>query len=352
MSEDREQRTEPATPQRRKKAREEGQVAQSHDLGSVAPFVGAMGILAFAGVACAQIAARHTITVLSHLDAMTPGGVMREALDALVSTSLPACGAAMVAALVVGFAQVGWHPTLRPLSPDLNRLEPIARLKQMFFSTNSVVEVLKGLVKILIVGAIVGGVIYDQIIDASAWTAASVSQLLGRTGQMVFEISWRAGVAMILLAVADYAWQRYRFEQSIKMTKQEVKDEYKEVEGDPHIRGKRRQRMREVAQRRAHAVKEAAVVVVNPTHVAVALRYQPPDDAAPVVVAKGVDEGAQRVREEARRHQIPIHHDPPLARQLSRRVPLGRTVPPDLYRAVAAVLAVVLRSRRRAEAAS
>jgi flagellar biosynthetic protein FlhB len=94
------------------------------------------------------------------------------------------------------------------------------------------------------------------------------------------------------------------------------------------------------------------VVVVNPTHVAVALRYQPPDDAAPVVVAKGVDEGAQRVREEARRHQIPIHHDPPLARQLSRRVPLGRSVPPDLYRAVAAVLAVVLRSRRRAEAAS
>ncbi len=352
MSQDKEQRTEKATPRRRKKARDEGQVAKSQDISSVATLIGGMGVLAFTGVASAHTSARHAIDVLSHLDTSTPMGLIGEAGDVLIIMALPACVASMMAALVVGFGQAGWRPTFKPLVPNFKRLEPLQKLKQMFFSPNSLIEVLKALAKIVIVGLIVGGIIYNQIIGATAWTSATVSQVLERTGEVVFDISWRAAVAMILLAMLDYAWQRHRFEESIKMTKQEVKDEHKEIEGDPFIKGKRRQRMREMSSRRAQAVSEAAVVVVNPTHVAVALRYQPPEDTAPVVIAKGIDEGARKVREEARRHQIPIHHDPPLARQLARKVPIGRPVPPDTYRAVAAVLAAVLKPRTVAEATS
>lgn len=352
MSQDKEQRTENATPRRRKKARDEGQVARSQDISSVATLIGGMGVLAFTGLATAQLSARHTIDVLAHLDSSTPMGLIGEAGEVLVLMALPACLASAAAALIVGFGQAGWRPTFKPLVPNLQRMDPIKKLKQMFFSPNSLVEVLKALAKIAIVGGIVGGIIYGQIVGATAWTAATVSQVLERTGEVVFDISWRAALAMILLAMIDYAWQRHRFEESIKMTKQEVKDEHKEVEGDPHIKGKRRQRMRDMSNQRVQAVAEAAVVVVNPTHVAVALRYQPPEDGAPVVIAKGVDEGARKVREEARRHQVPIHHDPPLARQLARRVPIGRPVPPDTYRAVAAVLAAVLKPKTIVEAAS
>lgn len=350
MSQDRDQRTEPATPRRRQKARQEGKVARSQDLSSVATFVGGMGALALTGSIAAVTLGRHTIDALSHLDTSTPGGLAAESGEALIAITLPVCGAALVAALLAGFGQVGWRPTAKPLIPDLKRLDPRSKLRDMFFSTNSVVEVVKALAKILIVGGIVAGVIWGQVVGAAAWTGASATQVLEQIGRVAFDIAWRAGAAMILLAILDYAWQRHRFEESIKMTKQEVKDEHKEVEGDPQIKGKRRQRMRELAGRRSGAVSDAAVVVVNPTHVAVALRYQPPEDAAPVVVAKGIDEGAQKVRREARRHLVPIHRDPPLARQLARRVPLGRPVPPDLYRAVAAVLAAVLRPRVTREA--
>lgn len=350
MSEDKEQRTEEATPRRRKKARDEGQVGRSQDLSAMATFVGGMAALLFFGVTLSRLIADYTIDVLGHLDSSAPFLWIDDMMSVLCWVVLPSSFAAMVGALAAGFVQVGWNPTFKPLKPDPKKLNPLKKLKQMFFSTNSIVEVLKALAKIFIIGAIVGGIIYRQIVGSASMTAASAGQSLERIGAMSVEIGWRAAIAMFLLALLDYAWQRRQFEQSIKMTKHEIKEEYKEMEGDPHIKGKRRQKMRELAGRRAQAVSEAAVVVVNPTHVAVALRYTPPDDAAPTVIAKGIDEGALRVREEARRHNVPIHHDPPLARKLARKVPTGKTITPDLYRAVAAVLAAVLQAQHRGRA--
>lgn len=345
---DKDQRTEEATPKKRSEARKEGQTAKSQDVTAVANFVVGMGVLAFLGVMISTSFARHAANVLSRLDSATPMGLLSITGDVLARAVVPVALATTIGTLIAGFSQVGWNPTFKPLMPDAKKLNPLKKLKQMFFSTNSLVEVLKALAKLIIVGAIVGGIIYDQITSSSAYTAATSGQILERIGVMAFDIGWRAAIAMILLALLDWVWQKRQFEQSIKMTKQEVKDEHKQMEGDPLVKGKRRARAREMAQQRSQAVSEAAVVVVNPTHVAVALRYEPDEDMAPMVVAKGVDEGAMRIRKEARRASVPIHHDPPLARQLARRVPTGKAIPPELYRAVAAVLAVVLQARRRA----
>jgi flagellar biosynthetic protein FlhB len=342
---DKEQRTEQATPRRREKSREEGKLARSQDLTSVANFVGAAAALVFTGVASATLIARNTVNVLGRLDSSALGQLTDASLDVMIRVVVPVSLAAAAGSLLAGFGQAGWKPSVKPLTPELKKFNPLPKLQEMFFSKNSVIEVLKALAKIGIVGLIVGGIIYRQIIGSHAWVSATSAQLLGHIGQVAFDIGWRAAIAMVLLAILDYFWQRHRFDESIKMTRQEIRDEHKDLEGDPHVKGRRRQRMREMVGRRVDAVAEAAVVVVNPTHVAVALRYQPPLDTAPVVVAKGVDGGALRIRQKARRHQIPIHHDPPLARQLARRVARGRAVPPDLYRAIAAVLAAVLQAR-------
>jgi flagellar biosynthesis protein FlhB len=345
---DKDQRTEEATPKKRQESRKEGQTAKSQDVTAVASFVVGAAALVAIGASISTSFAQHTVNVLGRLDSSTPMGLMSETGGVLARAIIPVAIATTIGTLIAGFSQVGWNPTIKPLTPDAKKMNPLKKLKQMFFSMNSVIEVLKALAKLVIVGAIVGGIIYDQIIGSSAFTAATAGQVLARIGSVAFDIGWRAAIAMLLLALLDWVWQKRQFEQSIKMTKQEVKDEHKQMEGDPLIKGKRRARARQMAQQRAQAVSEAAVVIVNPTHVAVALRYEPDEDAAPIVVAKGVDEGAMRVRREARRHSVPIHHDPPLARQLARRVPTGKSIPPDLYRAVAAVLAVVLQARRRA----
>ena len=350
MSEDKDQRTEDATPRRRSKAREEGQVAKSQDVSSLATFLFGGAAFAMLALTLSQAIADHTISILGNLDSPAPFTLFDDAGSLLVTLVLPVCFAAAVGAIIAGFAQVGWNPTLKPLKPDLKKLDPIKKAKQLFFSPNSAVEVLKSIAKIIAIGAIVAGVIYRQIVGSSELTAASPGQVMSYLAAVSFDIAWRATIAMIILAILDWIWQKRQFEKSIKMTKQEVKEEHKDIEGDPHIKGKRRQKMREAAGRRAQAVQEAAVVVVNPTHVAVALRYNPPEDGAPVVIAKGIDEGAKRVRKEARRHNVPIHHDPPLARKLARKVQTGSPVPPELYRAVAAVLAAVLQARQRTRA--
>lgn len=350
MSEDKEQRTEEATPRRRSKAREEGQVAKSQDISAVVTFAAGMGVLLFTGISTTTSMAHFTSSILGRLESNTPLMLVSETKGILIELVVPVAFACFLGAILAGYGMVGWNPTLKPLTPDIKKFDPVKGIKKVIFSLNSIVEVLKSLAKIIFIGAVVADVIYRQIIGSASLTAATSGQVLQQIGQLAFDIAWRALIGMILIAIIDWVWQKRQFEKSIKMTKQEIKEEHKDMEGDPHVKGKRRQKMREFAGKRAQAVSEAAVVVVNPTHVAVALKYTPPEDAAPTVVAKGIDEGARRVREEARRHNVPIHHDPPLARKLARRVPTGKTIPPELYRAVAAVLAAVLQARHRARA--
>jgi flagellar biosynthesis protein FlhB len=347
-SEDKDQRTEDATPRRREKAREEGQIARSQDVAAAATFGLATGVLALTLAGGVRLVARHAVAVFESLGTEPSFDLVRDAGLLTIQVVAPPALATFVAALVSGFGQAGMHFSLKPLVPDLNRLDPIKALGRLFFSSNAVVEVLKGFLKIGVIGAIVGEVVWRQIGGSTAWTVASAGQLLERLADMSLTIGLRAGVVMIGFALIDYLWQRRQYEQNLKMTKHEVKEEHKEAEGSPEVKIRRRMRMRELVRQRRHAVKEAAVVVVNPTHVAGALGDRPPPDHAPVVVAKGIDEGALRIREEARRHGIPIHHDRRLARQLVRRVPKGKPIPSDLYRAVAAVLAAVLQTQGRA----
>ena len=245
---DKEQRTEQATPRRRDKARGEGKVARSQDLTSASNFIFAFIALVFTGVASATLMARNAVNVLSRLDSSTMGQLASLALEVTIRVVAPASVAAMVGGLVAGFGQVGWKPTFKPLKPDLKRFNPLPKLQQMFFSTNSLVEVLKALAKIAIVGSIVGGVIYRQIVG-SRLRRRGIGQVLEHIGDVP---STSVGVlpSPCSSLPSRCFWQRHRFEQSIKMTRHEVREEYKEIEGDPHMKGRRRQRMREFAGRR------------------------------------------------------------------------------------------------------
>lgn len=347
-SEDKDQRTETATPRRREKARDEGQIARSQDVGSAATFGLALAAMALTVAGGARLVARHTVSVFENLGAAPSFELVRDAGVLMALIAAPAALATFAGALIAGFGQAGWHFSLNPIAPNLDRLDPLKSLAKLFFSWNSLFEVLKGFLKLGVIGAIVGEVIWRQIGGSTAWTVATAGQLLEGLADVSLTIGLRAGVCMIGFALLDYLWQRKQYEENIKMTKHEVKEEHKDIEGSPEIKMRRRMRMRELVNQRRLAVKEAAVIVVNPTHVAVALRYRPPDDQAPIVVAKGIDEGALRIRQEARRYGIPIHHDRRLARQLARRVQKGKPIPSDLYRAVAAVLAAVLQNQGRA----
>ncbi len=347
------ERTEEATPRRLRKAREEGRAARSTDL------------VAGAGLLAGSLALRG----------LGPGAYrtftegMRSAFGGLEQTDLtvdrtlelftewamlylrvvvPIIGVILAVGLTVGLLQTGMLLSARPLQPDPSRINPVQGLKRIF-SLRTVVEFLKSLAKVAVVGAIAywqWNAAIPQVPDLMSQSLPAGIAVLGDRSVVVLQ-----SIAMGLLAIGvlDYMYQRYEFRKSLRMTKQEVKQEHKETEGSPEMKSRQRQRARELARRR-RALKEvptADVVVTNPTHYAVALRYNTAEDEAPRVVAKGADLLAQRIKVIAKKHKVPMVENKPLARSLYDMVEVGRTVPPELYTAVAEVLAFVYSLRRQ-----
>lgn len=264
---------------------------------------------------------------------------------AFAEISIPIMGIAMVAGCVASFAQVGLMFIPELIMPKLDRINPLEGFKRIF-SRRSLVELLKAVTKIGVACYIAYGVInssayiFPRLMDMRLSDAVDILGNLGST------IVFRVGLVFLVLAIADYAFQYSEHMNTIRMTKQEVKEELRQYEGDPQIRGRIRQRQRQVAmQRMMQQVPKADVVITNPTHYAVALKYETHRDRAPVVLAKGVDELAQRIKDVAREHDVIIYEDPLLAQTLYKTVEIGRAIPESLYEAVANVLAFVYRLR-------
>jgi len=255
---------------------------------------------------------------------------------------LPYLGANFLIALLVQMAQRGLHVTGKPLQPKFSRLNPVAGFGRLF-SVRSLVELLKSLAKFFILAWVAYLVIGPRLQGMLGTLNAPLGQSLAFLGDTLFVLYRNVLLAMVVVAVADFAYQRFHYEKSIRMTKQEVKDESRDTEQSPEVKGKLRNLMLSAAQRRMlAAVPKATVVISNPTHFAVALRYER-GDAAPLCLAKGVDFMAIRIREKARASGVTVVENPPLARALHASVRVDRPIPRDLYHAVAQVLAFVYR---------
>lgn len=237
--------------------------------------------------------------------------------------------------------QVKWKPTAKPLKPKFSKLNPIQGFKKII-SLNSFVELIKSALKLGLVGYVAYSYLIERVGQIFILYDIGLNQAIGLMGQIVTDLGLRIAGVYMVIAFLDFAYQKWKFKEDMKMTKQEVKDEFKNQEGDPQIKGKQRQRMREASMRRMmQQLPQADVVITNPTHYAVAIKYDPDKYDAPYVIAKGEDHLAQRIKEVAKENDIEIVENKPLARMLYANVEIGGLIPPELYQAVAEVLAFV-----------
>jgi flagellar biosynthetic protein FlhB len=350
-------RTERATPKRREEARRHGQTTLSPEIAPVAVLLTALVLVSWGAPHALE---RSRVVLRAWLAAVGPAAAEP---DAFLGATWPLLGRAVLQlsellapffllTAVVGtgavVAQVGWSVNPGLLAPDLSRLSP-AKAMGRLFSTNGAMNLVKAVVKIAVVGVVAYRVLRDVGAEAVASPGMAPAEILGFTGDGLRRLFLAMAVALAVLGALDYLWQRWRYEQSLKMTRQELRDEHKESEGDPQIRARFKRAHREIAKRRMLAeVRRADVVLTNPIHVAVALRYRAEEMRAPCVVAKGAGELAQKIKDAARSAGVPIVERRALARALYRSVQLGAEIPPALYRAVAEILAYIYSLRRRA----
>lgn len=348
-----EERTEPATPRRRQKARERGQVVRSAELNSaVLLLAGFLALRLGGGHLYQQVTAmtREIILGTSGADPTVAGfhRLMLRATWYAASAVWPVLVATFLAGLAVSYLQVGSLFTLEPLKPNLGRINPLEGFKRIF-SKRALVELVKALLKVTVVTWVAYSTLRGAVVGLPNLSGMEVGQVAAWVGLQVWELAIKTGLAILVMSAFDYAYQRYEHEVSLRMTKQQLKEETKETEGDPQIRGQVRRRQREMARRRMMAaVPTADVVITNPTHYAVALRYIMDQMEAPEVVAKGQDYLAQRIKEVAREHHVPLVENMALAQGLYRSAEVGQSIPIEYYQAVAEVLAFVYRLKHRA----
>lgn len=346
--------TEKPTAKRKSDARQKGQVARSPDVGAAAVFI-ALIIALHAGFAMTIQAAAQAFTIafeqLGHRRELTIHSVWAIfAYNAFPYATFLA--AAFVAAIVIGvvanLAQFGLLFVPNMLQPKFSKLNPIAGFSSVLPSPQTLMQLAKQLAKLSVVVGIVYSQVKDQLATFYALAHASPMAIVMSVEGTTFQIGIRFGVLLLMLGCIDYAWARRQLEQSLMMSKTEVKEEAKQAEGSPEAKAAVKQRQRASARRRMMAaVPRATVVVTNPTHYAVALEWDELAMAAPVIVAKGADLMAKRIRDLAAEHHIPIMENAPLARTLYDKVPLDSPVPPDLYAAVAQIIAFVYRLKNR-----
>ena len=271
---------------------------------------------------------------------------LRTSIDLGISVA-PFFAAGFIVGILANALQFKFQVTTKPLQPKFNKINPINGFKRIF-SPNTLVELLKSLIKISMISYLAYSVLIEHVKDIYLLYDMSILQGLGLMFDVIMELGIKICMLFIILGAADLFYQRWKFKEDNKMTKQEVKDEFKNSEGDPKIKGQQRQRMQQASQRRMMAaIPEADVVITNPTHFAVALAYESGKGQAPVVVAKGSDFIASRIKDIARENGVVIVENKPLARMLYYNVDLDAEIPPELYQAVAEVLAYVYQLKDR-----
>jgi flagellar biosynthetic protein FlhB len=349
------EKTEKATPKRRDEAREKGQVARSTDLnGAVVLLAAVVALGAFGPGAFDELAGsmRQTLRLAADPEAVSGPGlasILRESGWSVIRAAGPIAVVCLVAGVLVNVAQVRLRLTPKALLPDPKRLNPLQGAKNIF-GINAMFESGKTLAKVAVVGAVVAAAVLPEIPRFAALVGMPPADLLAFMARTVQHVAQRAALAYIVIAVADVLYQRHRFEKQLRMDPQEVKREQKDQNVPPEVRAALRRRAMQAARARMMAaVPTADVVVTNPTHYAVALRYEGGTEA-PEVVAKGKDLVAMQIRRVAGEHGVPIVPNPPLARSLHAAVEVGHQIPEELFAAVAQVLAFVYRTAGRRSA--
>jgi flagellar biosynthetic protein FlhB len=341
------ERTEKATPKKRRDTRERGRVAQSRDLSSALALTGCIAALyMFYPLIVEALTGSMTRAITQRIedDMFTVSGIQRVLLSSALSfikAAAPPVVAAAVVGAFAGYLQVGFLFASKPFQPDFNRLSPIEGFKRIF-SKNALVQLVKSLIKVAVVGYLLFSYTMTRYSGIGRLLDMDIGQISHFSGMAVIKLSLRAAGALITLAALDYIYQIYEFNRSIMMTKQELREEYKQLEGDPRVKSKIRERQRLISARRMMAdVPKADVVITNPTHLAVAIKYDPEIAQAPYVLAKGKGLIAQKIKSIAIENDVMVVENKGLARSLYERADIGDLIPAELYQAVAEVLAFV-----------
>lgn len=344
------EKTEEPTSKKRGDARKKGQVGRSQELSGVFVLIAGFFAMKVLGASIYDEIANYTIYIFGHLNqGIDTESVMQLFIGMIVilaKTAFPIMLVIMVTGLAINLMQVGVKFTTEPLSFDLSRLNPINGFGRIF-SKRSLLELAKSILKIIIIGFFIYSYLRDEIQQMPQLIYMDLSVSLADMGGIILALAFKICVVYLILAILDYAYQKWQTTQDLKMSKDEVKEEFKQSEGDPQIKGKIKQKQRQMAmQRMMREVPKADVIVTNPTHFAVALRYEK-GMAAPLVTAKGQDLVAQKIKAIAREAGVVIVENRPLARALYAAVEIGYSVPPELYKSVAEVLAYVYRLKNK-----
>lgn len=352
------EKTEEPTQKKLDDARDEGQVAKSKE---IANGLGLLALFLLLKIWIGRMGTQFLQTfemvytkipdICKLLGGTSPerdvSSLIRLAMVRLLIMLLPIFLVGVVVAFLSDVIQVKWHPTAKPLQPKASKINPINGFKRIF-SAQSLVELFKAVAKVALIAYVTYGYIIDRTYILFSLYDMPMMQAVRLVGDTVINLGIRISAVYMIIAALDFGYQKYKFHNDMKMSKQEVKDEFKNSEGNPEIKGKIRQRMREASQRRMmQSVPQADVVITNPTHYAVAIKYDPDVAEAPIVTAKGADFVAQKIKEIARENDVMIVENKPLARMLYANVEIDQMVPPELYMAVADVLAFVYHAKGR-----
>ena len=346
------EKTEQPTQKKLDDARKEGQVAKSQEIATafslLALFVIIRVIYPFLGTNFQTLFERvynNIPNVARTYDGMLPIAYIRSILSNAILTmflmSAPFFIVAFIIAFVSDLVQVGFKPTSKPLQPKLSKLNPISGMKKIF-SARKLFDFLKSILKLAVMAVVIYSFFTGRTESLFLLYDMPLKQAIGLMGNLIIDLGFRIAAAYMIIAFIDLIYQRRKFNKDMMMTKKEVKDEYKNSEGDPQVKGAQKRRMMEASRRRMmQQLPQADVVITNPTHYAVAIKYDADEADAPVVVAKGADYLAQKIKEIAKDNKVEIVENKPLARMLYANVEVGEMVPPELYKAVAEVLAYV-----------
>ncbi|AOZ94236.1 flagellar biosynthesis protein FlhB [Paenibacillus crassostreae] len=340
------EKSEKATPKKRGDARKKGQVSKSTELsGSITLLSAFICLLIFGGYFKERIVFLYTDIFINRLTTeITINNVMmmfREYGIQILLLLAPLFLVLIVMALISSIMQVGFLLTGEPLKMQFSKLSPIKGF-QNIFSMRSLVEFAKSILKMIVIGYLVYTTLWGKKVEIASLSEINIDNILIFMVDLTMDLGIKIAIALLILAVFDFIYQRYEHEKGLKMSKQDIKDEYKKMEGDPLVKGKIKERQRRMAmQRMMQEIPNADVIITNPTHFAIALKYDASEMEAPTIIAKGQDYVALRIREIAKEHGIITMENKPLARALYKRAEIGDSIPADLFQAVAEVLAYV-----------
>ena len=352
------EKTEPATNKKLKDVRKEGQVAKSKEMITAVSLLSIFILLKIyvAAIGNGFLDAFNEIYAYFENVSKTSGfgletevatDILSNVIEMIIIIIAPVLVVGVVIAVLGNALQQSWMVTAKPLKPKASKISPLNGFKRMF-SFKQLFELIKSIAMMTILAIVVWTTVKKQVYVIYTFYDISLYTAIVRTGQIIIDLGIKVSMVFLIIGVIDLIYQRQKFKNDNMMTKQEIKDEYKDSEGDPQVKGMIRRRMNEISRRRMmQQLPEADVVITNPTHFAVALKYDPESGKAPIVIAKGADYLAFQIKDKAKEYNIEIVENKPLARILYHNIDIGEEIPPELYVAVAEILAAVMKTKNR-----